>query len=71
MGSYWRWRGIAGVCEIPCPKDDSSMSLTETLKSMFALIAANQRENTYLADMRDVLLPKLMSGEIDISSIQF
>lgn len=59
-----------GVCEIPCPKDDSSMSFTETLKSMFALIAENQRENTYLADMRDALLPKLMSGEIDVSGIQ-
>ncbi len=59
-----------GVCEIPCPKDDSSMSFTETLKSMFALIAENQRESTYLADMRDALLPKLMSGEIDVFGIQ-
>ena len=59
-----------GVCEIPCPKDQSSMSFTETLKSLFALIAANQRENISLSEIRDVLLPKLMSGEIDVSDIQ-
>lgn len=60
-----------GVCEIPCPKDDSSMSFTETLKSMFSLIAVNQQENIDLADMRDVLLPKLMSSEIDVSNFDF
>lgn len=59
-----------GACEIPCPKDNSSLGFTEKLKSMFALIAANQRESSYLADMRDALLPKLISGEIDVSGIQ-
>ena len=59
-----------GVCEIPCPKDDSSSSLTETLKAMFSLIAANHRENASLAELRDSLLPRLMSGEIDVSDIQ-
>ena len=59
-----------GACEIPCPKDNSSLGFTEKLKSMFALIAANQRESSYLADMRDALLPKLISEEIDVSGIQ-
>ena len=59
-----------GICEIPCPKDDSSSNLTETLKAMFALIAANHRENASLAELRDSLLPRLMSGEVDVSSIQ-
>ena len=58
-----------GVCEIPCPKDDFSRNLTETLKAMFALIAANHRENASLAELRDSLLPRLMSGEIDVSNI--
>ena len=58
------------VCEIPCPKDQSSTSFTETLKSLFALIAANQRENISLSEIRDALLPKLMSGEIDVSAVQ-
>lgn len=36
----------------------------------FALIKENQRENKRLAKIRDNLLPKLMSGEIDLSTIQ-
>ena len=59
-----------GVCEIPCPKDGLSSNLTETLRAMFALVAANHRENASLAELRDSLLPKLMSGEIDVSDIQ-
>lgn len=59
-----------GVCEIPCPKDDSSRNLTETLKTMFTLIATNHRENASLVELRDSLLQKLMSGEIDVSDIQ-
>ena len=59
-----------GVCEIPCPKDDFSSNLAETLKAMFALIAANHRENAALVELRDSLLPKLMSGEINVSDIQ-
>lgn len=60
-----------GVCEIPCPKDDASKSFFEMLKSMFALIAENQRENISLATIRDTLLPKLMCGALDVSNIQF
>lgn len=59
-----------GTCQIPCPKDESSDAFTDTLKSLFALIAANFRENSSLATMRETLLPKLMSGEIDVSAGQ-
>lgn len=37
---------------------------------IFAMIKSNQRENNRLATLRDTLLPKLMSGEIDVSAIQ-
>ena len=37
---------------------------------MFAQIKANQIEIESLATLRDTLLPKLMSGEIDVSSIE-
>lgn len=53
-----------GNCKIPCPVSDD---LTETLKTIFSKIACNQKENTILAELRDTLLPKLMSGEIDVS----
>lgn len=33
-------------------------------------ITANQVENKRLADIRDTLLPKFMSGEIDVSAVQ-
>ena len=53
-----------GNCNIPCPV---SADLAETLKTIFSKIACNQKENTILAELRDTLLPKLMSGEIDVS----
>lgn len=33
------------------------------------LIVANQKESKRLAELRDTLLPKLMSGEMDVSSV--
>lgn len=55
-------------CEIPYPVD---RELTETLKSVFSVIAGNQKENTLFSNLRDTLLPKLMSGELDVSGIDF
>ena len=37
---------------------------------LFTMIKSNQQESKYLVELRDVLLPKLMSGEIDVSGIQ-
>lgn len=37
---------------------------------MFEQIKFNQRENSRLANLRDILLPKLMSGEIDVSKVK-
>ena len=36
----------------------------------FEMILSNQIENTRLATIRDTLLPRLMSGEIDVSSFE-
>lgn len=52
-----------GCCEIPCP---ISQGLTKTLKAIFASISNNQKQNRALSEFRDTLLPKLMSGEINI-----
>lgn len=56
-----------GCCEIPCP---ISQELMKTLKAIFASISSNQKQNRVLAELRDALIPKLMSGEIDVSDIQ-
>lgn len=39
-------------------------------RPIFALILQNTIENKQLADLRDSLLPRLMSGEIDVSDVQ-
>lgn len=39
-------------------------------QSVFSKVYANGLENEQLAHIRDTLLPKLMSGEIDVSGIQ-
>lgn len=56
-----------GTCEIPCPIDQS---LSDTLTAMFVCIFSNQRESASLSALRDTLLPKLMSGELDVSEIE-
>ncbi len=38
---------------------------------IFDLISANMEENKQLKEMRNLLLPKLISGEIDVSDIRF
>ncbi len=58
------------ICEVPCPNESVSADLTKMLKSLFALMSANQAENRTLTTLRDILLPKLMSGEIDVSDIK-
>lgn len=43
---------------------------TSQVTPLFALIGANKDENDRLTSVRDALLPKLMSGEIDVSEIE-
>lgn len=40
-------------------------------QSVFSMVYANGLESEQLALVRDTLLPKLMSGELDVSDIQF
>ena len=52
------------------PTDTELVSFHSATAPMFEMIKTRQRENTRLAELRDSLLPKLMSGEIDISAVQ-
>lgn len=45
-------------------------AFNELLRPMFDQIRQNQDQNSALTTLRDALLPKLISGEIDVSSIQ-
>lgn len=51
------------------PADDELAEFHAFVAPIFALIKSNQRENARLANLRDTLLPRLMSGEIDVSDI--
>ena len=51
------------------PPDDLLEQFHQTVKPMFELIEKNNEENQGLTVIRDTLLPKLMSGELDVSNI--
>lgn len=52
--------------------NDTTMSNYDKLVSpLFALMKNNEEENRRLSKLRDTLLPKLMSGELDVSDIDF
>lgn len=51
------------------PTDDELIDFHSVAAPMFAKIKANQTESEKLTAVRDTLLPKLMSGELDVSGI--
>ena len=50
--------------------DDDAKAFLCVAEPMFQEILNNSIENLRLSTLRDFLLPKLMSGEIDVSSVQ-
>ena len=55
--------------EILVPSQEIVTLFTATVEPIFEKIWANQNENEKLSSLRDTLLPKLMSGELDVSDI--
>ena len=55
--------------EFVAPKVPLSLPVIYTLDTINRKIAANREENLRLGTLRDTLLPKLMSGEVDVSDI--
>lgn len=51
------------------PDEDTLAKFEEFAGSLMAKWEANNNENVKLASLRDTLLPKLMSGELDVSGI--
>ena len=60
------------IMSIPCviPSQDAINDFNNTSQPLFDLIISNQRENQHLSELRNALLPKLMSGELDVSNIE-
>ena len=52
------------------PTDDEIEKFHQVAKFIFEKIRINQIENEKLTQLRDTLLPKLMSGEIDVNRVE-
>ena len=57
--------------ELILPSEDELAEFQSLVSPMYAQIRINAIENDRLKRLRDSLLPKLMSGEIDVSAVQF
>lgn len=59
-----------GEIEVALPSDAEGEYLDSQIRLCYRLFAANSLENNRLVELRDALLPKLMSGEIDVSKVE-
>lgn len=55
--------------ELSLPDEDTLSKFNELVIPMTSTVISNQEENARLSQLRDALLPKLMSGELDVSDI--
>ena len=55
---------------VSIPDNESLTAFNAVGASILGMIHNNCVENTDLANLRDTILPKLMSGEIDVSAVQ-
>ena len=72
-GSSGRQRVSAetvGQYRLPLFDKHSLVLFKEVVSPMFLKMRYNSLENMRLAELRDALLPKLISGEIDVSAVQ-
>lgn len=56
--------------ELPLPDESTISKFNELITPMTKAIVENQRESLRLAELRDTLLPQLMSGDLDVSEIK-
>ena len=54
---------------VPILEGNRRSEYEEQIVPIIHAIEANNTENRRLSELRDILLPKLMSGEIDVSKI--
>lgn len=56
--------------ELTLPDEDTLSKFNELVIPITEAAVSNQKENVRLSQLRDTLLPKLMSGEIDVSELE-
>lgn len=60
---------ILNAMQLYMPDTETLSSFEEIVAPMYSQMKENEDQSKKLADLRDTLLPKLMSGELDISDI--
>ena len=58
-----------GIERVAIPSKDAMHAYDRDASVWLSEILTNEKENLRLANLRDALLPKLMSGEIDASKV--
>ena len=66
-GSHQRFHADDTLDYVIPFKVDIAISLSECVAPLLQSIIKNEKENRFLKDKRDTLLPKLMSGEIQMT----
>ena len=60
---------ILNAMQLYIPDDETLCIFEETVTPMYAQMQENDKQSVNLAKLRDTLLPRLMSGELDVSDI--
>ena len=60
---------ILNAMELYIPDKSSLKKFEDIVAPMYLSIQHNEQENAELASLRDILLPRLMSGELDVSDL--
>ena len=61
---------LFGKIPVLIPSTSCLLDFNQLMEPLFQMILSNQRENLRLVKIRDSLLPRLMSGELDISNLE-
>lgn len=64
-------QGILNAIPIKYPAEEKISAFIETCSPIHKMISANRQQNESLVSIRDSMIPKLMSGELDISNLDF
>lgn len=60
---------ILNAMELPIPDSDTFYKFENIVAPLYHAMQQNTQESSKLAELRDSLLPRLMSGELDVSNI--
>lgn len=62
---------ILNAMQVHLPDDETLLQFETSVAPMYEMMKENNQQSATLASLRDTLLPQLMSGELDITKINF